>query len=334
MRVTLAAVATGIIATATRGGVYHPQEPMPFPVSAAGVAAELPFGGQFDGPFPLQFTRWSNVADTTPTRASNPDRQAVLARLAAEAGKPDAAAADLIRLGRPDAAVNRLMPLSRGRSPDFRVLANLAHAHAVRGEWAEAINLHELAAIEVGVPDDLAGTTPEQRTWLLRVEREHYRRWLVEHRRRAAAKADPADEAVFPLFPAGDKPPDAVAVVQQLLLWAPWDTALYWLLAELYADAGRVREAATILDRIVESRQYSNRRLLMAHRAALRAAVAALPPEKADEPLMTADAPPQFAPDPAAFLPSRRALWAAGGVFAAFAGLMLWLQVRRWRRPS
>lgn len=329
MRVTVAVVTLALTGTFAPAGLYHPQEPTPFPVSPAGVASELGFGSQFDGPFPLLFTRWGNVANDTAAQANNPDRRKVLDRLAAVKADPAALAADLVRLNRTAEAVNVLMPLSRGRSPDPRVLFNLAHAHAVRGEWGEALALHELAA-EEGVPADLAGATPDQRKWLTRVEREYYRRWLLEHRRRAAAKADPAAEEVFPLFPRDKpKPADAVAVVQQLLLWAPWDTALYWLLAEQYAEAGRVREAATILDRIVESRQYSNRAKMMARRAELAAAVAKLPPEKIDEPLLTADEPPP-ATDPNAFLPSR---WAVGAAAAAFVGLALvmgWLQVRRW----
>ncbi len=325
MRFLVAFVLTASAGVAP-AGVYHPLEPTPFPMAADGTAADLAFGSRFDGQFPVLFTRWGNVASDT----DNPDRKAVLARLATETNDPAAGGADLLRLNRAADAVNRLMPPSRGRAPDGRVLFNLAHAHAVRGEWGEALNLHELAA-EDGVPADLAGATPDQRAWLTRVEREHYRRWLVEHRRRAAAKADPAAEAVFPLFPQG-KPADAAAVVQQLLLWAPWDTALYWLLAEVYADQGRVREAATILDRIVESRQYSNRAKLMARRAELTAAAAKLPPEKGDEPLLVPPAPPPD--DGGKFLPSTAAVLTAAGVFAALALVMGGLQVRRWlRRP-
>ena len=230
MRFTVALALTTTVAVAAPAGVYHPLEPTPFPVTD-GKTADLAFGSRFDGQFPVLFTRWGNVA----TETDNPDRKAVLARLATEASDPAAAGADLLRLNRAAEAVNRLMPLSRGRAPDGRVLFNLAHAHAVRGEWGEALSLHELAA-EDGVPADLAGATADQRTWLTRVERDYYRRWLVEHRRRAATKSDPAAEEVFPLFPK-DKPADAAAVVQQLLLWAPWDTALYWLLAEVYADS-------------------------------------------------------------------------------------------------
>ena len=325
MRFTAALATTAAVVAVAPAGVYHPLEPTPFPV-ADGKAADLGFGSRFDGQFPVLFTRWGNVA----TETDNPDRKAVLARLATEASDPAAAGADLLRLNRAAEAVNRLMPLSRGRSPDGRVLFNLAHAHAVRGEWGEALSLHELAA-EDGVPADLAGATADQRKWLTRVEREHYRRWLVEHRRRAAAKSDPAAEEVFPLFPK-DKPADAAAVVQQLLLWAPWDTALYWLLAEVYAEQGRVREAATILDRIVESRQYSNRAKLMARRAELTAAVARLPPEKEDEPLLGAPPPPPE--DSGKFLPSTSAVLVAAGAFAALAVVMGGLQVRRWlRRP-
>jgi hypothetical protein len=72
-------------------------------------------------------------------------------------------------------------------------------------------------------------------------------------------------------------PPDALAIVQQLLLWFPLDTRLYWLLAELYAAADDLDSAAVILEECTWSRAYGNRQVLMDHRVAVRAAVAARP---------------------------------------------------------
>src|SRR5439155_16809126 len=139
----------------------------------------------------------------------------------------------------------------------FRVLANLAHVHAFRSEWREALDMHGLVREFDEPPPDLAHTTPEQRKWLRGVERTHYTKWPLAHRQRADAKTPPDAEDVFPLFPvkfvndagryepgalaAAERaklPADAVAVVQQLVLWAPWDTGLYWLLAELYVADG------------------------------------------------------------------------------------------------
>ena len=221
------------------------------PRSRSGGAAEGPY---LTGEFPLRFTALLNAADANPARTDNPDRRAVEARVAAKraAHSPDPAAvaglaADLLRVGKADDALNLLGPRSRDRVPDFRVLATLAHVHATRGEWDDAARWHQAAFLDAEFPDDLAGATPDQRAWLKKLEQTHYRRWLAVHRDRAAAKLPPADEPVFPLFP-GTPPADAVAVVQQLLLWSPWDTALYWRLAELYAADGKLREAAVIFD--------------------------------------------------------------------------------------
>lgn len=347
-----------LTAAPAAAGEYHPAEPCPFTVKPDGTAEELGFGSQFDGQFPLLFTARMNAADARPARADNPDRKAILARLNKDAD-PAARAVDLIRLGRPDEAVNLLTPLSRGRSPDFRVLANLAHAHARRGEWGEAIPLHELAAFEVGLPADLAGTTPDQRKWLTRVERQYYAKWLHVSRDRAAKRYAVESEDVFPLFPvkwANDAgryepgvlaaaeraklPADAAAIVQQLLLWAPNDTGLYWLLAEVYAATGRLRQADVIFTQCVDGRQFSNRPVFMAHRAAVADAVKRLPPEKTAEEVILPDTPPAAPPKPAGgdFLPSRERLVAVGIAFAGLAAVLIGLQVRsvarRWGRKG
>src|SRR5205085_1532510 len=115
----------------------------------------------------------------------------------------------------------------------------------------------------------------------------------------AGRRPDPETEDVFPLFPVPERnkphtpvrfvndagqyepgklaalekaklPPDAVAITQQMLLWFPSDTRLYWLLGELYASENRLEEAQKIMDECVsEARQYGNRKLLLTHRAAV-----------------------------------------------------------------
>ena len=50
------------------------------------------------------------------------------------------------------------------------MLANLAHVHAARGEWREALDVHGLVLDFDELPPDLAHTTPEQRKWLRGVE--------------------------------------------------------------------------------------------------------------------------------------------------------------------
>lgn len=335
-------------------GLYSPAEPCPFQIGPDGTAAELSFGTLTAGEFRLRYTTLLNAADANPARTDNSDRKAYLARIAdlepraksLPPGELAGLAADLYRVGEADRAYKLLAPLRNDRVPDFRVLANLAHVEAGRGSWDDAIPVHELAAFDTDFPADFAGTTPAQRAWLRKLERTHYTRWLAVRRDRAAKKVPPADEDVFPLFAAkfvGESggyepgtiaaaekaklPPDAVAVVQQLMLWTPDDDGLRWLLAELYAASDRLREADLLFDQLVWSRQYSNRRVLMAHRAAVRDAVAKLP--KGVPPVEVAIAPPDAdKPDGTQFLPSRDRVIAVAAGFGVLAGGLGFLQLR------
>jgi hypothetical protein len=357
-----------LTASTTLAGVYSPDTPTPFPVRADGTAEPLAFGPGFEGPFAVRLGTLTNEADERTARqrgAKNDDRAKLLARIDQLRQKGNrslaetlALSADYLRANKAGDALNLLAPLSRSRTPDFRVLTNLAHAHAVRGEWDEATRWHTAALLDTEFPTELAGTTPEQRKWLRHVERDYYRKWLQIHRKRAVEKLSPEAEGVFPLFPArfindtgqyepgklaaaerAKLPADAVAVVQQLLLWSPWDTSLYWLLAELYAAEGQLRAADTIFFQCANSRQYSNRPTLMAHRAAIREAVAKLPAEApTDVPALGTGITPD-APTPARtetgdgkFLPSEGKTYAVGAVFALVALVLLALQVRALRR--
>jgi hypothetical protein len=351
--IALLAAALVVPVSHTQAGVYSPDGPAPFAVRADGTAEEMPFGPEFEGPFAQRFGQRLNEADDRPeaVRGSrNEDRSRLLEQVKALRGKPGevaALSALYLRAGNPTEALNLLAPLSRSRSPDFRVLAHFAHAHAARGEWDEAVRWHQSAVLDAEFPDDLPGTAPEQRKWLQKVERQYYSRWLQVHRQRAAAKLPPDREEVFPLFDvkfvndagkyepgqlaAAEKaklPPDAVAVVQQLLLWAPWDTGLYWLLAELYAADGRVRPADVIFFQCANSRQYSNRQLLMDHRHVVRAAAEQARKEAPTDVPLLADAPPESLPAGGNFLPSRDKLIAVGAVFGVVVLLLLALQFR------
>lgn len=355
IRPVAAALALAACVTPVRAGVYTPDEPVPFAVRPDGSAAPLPFDR-----FLVLFTTLANQADSRPEfqRGSpNPDRPKLIARIdelarrrATGLDETLALSAAYLRAGRADDALGLLTPLARGRSPDFRALANLAHVHAQQGEWGEAVRQHTAALLDAEFPAALPGATPDQRKWLHKVEREHYRRWLQVHQQRAREKSPPEAEEVFPLFAVrfvndGDRyepgklaaaeraklPPDAVAVVQQLLLWAPWDTALYWLLAELYAADGRLREAATILDQSSFSRQYSNRARLMDHRRAVQEAAARLPPETevAIPDVPAPDATPAH-PKPAGddFLPSKTRWVAVAVAFGLLVVVLIVLQLR------
>lgn len=327
-------------------GVYSTAEPCPFTIKPDGTAEALSFKSDKSGRFKPELAKYELILNP---EKKNPERDAVLARLAKEQSPADRAA-DLIRLGRLDDALNLLEPRTRDRVPDFRILANLAHAYAARGDWADAIRKHGSAWLDAEFPAELPGHSPAQVQWLKRVEKEFYPRWLKVHRDQADAKVPADAEDVLALFDvkyvngngqyepgqlAGSErakiPPDAIAIVQQLLLWSPTDTQLLWLLAELYAAEGKLREAEVLFDDCAWSRSFSNRRILMAHREAVRRAVAALP-APAEEPVLIATDKPKKEATLEDIGLSRTSLIAFGAVFGGIAAVFLALQIRAIRR--
>jgi hypothetical protein len=185
------------------------------------------------------------------------------------------------------------------------VFTTLAQARAARGEWAEALTYHQAALLDSEMPAQVKRLTKEQRDWQAKLDRDYVLHYYRVNKQEAEARPRPGPEAedVYPLFPVPERgrphapvrfvndaghyepgvvaasekaklPPDAVAVVQQMLLWFPNDSRLYWLLGELYAADGKLDEARKVMDECVsEARQYGNRKVLMEHRTAVRAAV-------------------------------------------------------------
>jgi hypothetical protein len=102
-------------------------------------------------------------------------------------------------------------------------------------------------------------------------------------------------------------PPDALARVQQLVLWLPADDRLFWLYGELLNARGDKTEAFKVLDECVWARRMGTPEL-KAHRLALQPRAAALPP------------PSEL---------SWRVILVGGGAGLAVVGL-LYLQLREW----
>ena len=209
---------------------------------------------------------------------------------------------DLIRLGREhvDEALNFLRPLAGDRQrANFFVLSHLARVHQERLEWETAYRKQSAALTDYRFPSSFPGYLGEQLNWYRRLERRFdvpllRSRWLESEQNRAVVH-----ESIDPIFPirlsgvewlpiqyigesgeftAGNMakkemeklPPDAIAILQQLVLWNPHDPRLYWQLGELYNACGEVKVALEIFDECVNSpRNYSNRQL-MEHRQILR----------------------------------------------------------------
>jgi hypothetical protein len=216
---------------------------------------------------------------------------------------------DLMRLGRTDEALNILKPIAGDRTrTGFLVLAHLAEAHRARSEWDEAYE-HEYSAVrDYQFPKSFPQLSKAQLDWYQRVESECYLPLLRHRRDSARQKRLAVQETLDPLFPsakhaqpgqmgestavqylaesgkyeagtisAAEKaklPPDAIAIVQQLLLWDPSDNRLLWQLAELYNADGNLNAAKGLFDLCADARKYSHPQL-MEHRRIVLEAVAA-----------------------------------------------------------
>jgi hypothetical protein len=291
--------------------LYEPTEANIVPVKADGVPEPMAFD-DFQSRF-VTLSNIANPKPNEKGEP-NRDRARVLERVKAfhKGGNADdlaAHTADLLRVsgGDPlylDKAIDLLMPHTRERNPNYFLLMTLVHVHLARGDTRQAVMLQEEAFFDVKMPPAVKGWTPQQRNWIETVDRD----WLGHYLRiRLAEKESPVPpdrEEPTPLFPLPAKdhtasplrfvnaageyepgnlapaeraklPPDAIPIVQQLLLWFPSDTRLYWLLAELYAADGQLSEADTIFYQCTWGRQFGNRRVLMEHKGAVLAALEA-----------------------------------------------------------
>ncbi len=264
-----------------------------------------------------------------------------------------------LRVGRHDQAISLLTPLTRDRQPNYFVFQTLSHLYADGGDWKEALRYQQEGQFDTEMPPTLKGLTNAQRDWWKKLDSEYVPALYHIHFRdtelrkgKSQAELDRMFETedVPPLFPlpnsktpqapvrfvndagiyhpgqlaASEKaklPEDAIPIVQQLLLWFPRDALLYWLLAELYAANNQFKNATTFFDKCAGPLQFSKRKIMMDHRAAVRAVV---DQDKTggDELLTQSDtvSPP---PQPVATTPiSMRTIWyyfGAIGLIAVFA---------------
>ena len=120
-------------------------------------------------------------------------------------------------------------------------------------------------------------------------------------------------------------PADALATVQQFVLWFPHDPRLYWLLAEIYAAKGEFAAARKIMNEGADTFRYSNRKVFMQHRDA----VTKVANEKGvvpDEPLL---AKPDDVPPPPELPFTMDAVWLYFGAVAVIAMFAFLRAVKR-----
>lgn len=315
-----------------RAGLYSPAEPTTPLVSTQGVQP-LPFP-----PFRDEMNDRLNVANpamNSPLRKRYLDRQAnLLARGLDQLTVEELASLGecRIRLRELDAALD-VLQRARGRDPrNFWVSANLATLYQQMGQYHEAMDQAQSA--QDFFPDNWPGG-PAARDWFRKVERAQLKLLRLRVREsgsRPSGRLAPATD-VDNLFdvrfegpyepgrlPDAERtklPPEALAVVQQLLLWTPDDTRLYWLLGELYNAQGDLTSAAAIFDECLGSRRF-DAPALRTHRQAVREALAAqaLPPP----------------PAPTVWVPESRQLWVVGAVAVAVVVGLAYLQLREFRR--
>lgn len=211
----------------------------------------------------------------------------------------------LIRLGEPNKAVEVLTQRGGRSSRNFMILSNLATATYLadpgdptrEGQPGSVIQAVEYLGDALHVwPTEWPGLTAEQLRWYRRADETLLA--LLRARRRELLKPAKEPRGVDSLFgPREDPlrfvgesgqyepgklaaaeqaklPPDAVALVQQLLVWMPNDTRLLWQYGELLGAQGDIKTAHSVLDYCLYARAYNSKELLE-HRQQLSEAVAA-----------------------------------------------------------
>lgn len=192
---------------------------------------------------------------------------------------------DLLRLRFNPSAVDEALGLLSGlsrRPPEgfeFPFLAHYSYTFALRGEWPSAFDQADSAIADYALPQKLLKLSKEQLDWYRNFERQFHVPLLRHRRDESRVRKRPGETpGLDPLFrPQGKKdgvvrfvgesgefevgtiaasekaklPSDALAIVQQLVLWYPSDDRLMWQLAELYNALGDVKTSAKLFEMCV-----------------------------------------------------------------------------------
>jgi hypothetical protein len=354
-----AVVAVALWGNRAQAGLYNPAEPWenmlhlsgrptnPRPVEFSTFVLKLfelrtvAMDGIPDNPVRL---RYSLVADLSPGVA--------LSRWPIE--RKISLSGYQIRRGKHREAIELLYPVAVRERNNFLISANLATAYQQDKQEGRAVDYLEQtlspsawprACKDVGKDMkallERIGWTEEMFLWYREAETHHLK--LARLRAREAIKRE-NPETLDKLFDVdfryeGDKlpekekakiPANALAVVQQLLIWLPEDPRLYWLLGELYHARGTPEELAAARRVFTDLAGFNGRYRVpgtIDHLRALGPAPAVQPSVTETEPQPVA-APP--AGDSGAIFDFRPVLIGFGaGVLVSF--LAYW-QIRELRR--
>lgn len=300
---------------AAKAGLYDPATPKLDLPTSPGLTA-LPFDT-----YRFRLSDMMVVGLATPETKPRLEAIATRDRLLASTAPADLVVRGIVRfrLREIDAALGDWQQAYRRNPRDFWAISALGTGYLATGQASEAARYLEVAAelMPADWPDRDAAALVESS--LLKLARLRAREQLVRTGRRPPESTDDLFGVVFTDsgLSEADKaklPANAIAIVQQLLLWMPDDARLYWLLGELYYAAGDIDSAATIFGECVDSRRL-DARALRERRKAVLDAIAARPVPKV--------------PD---WKPSETRWWLVAVVAGPIVLLLTWLQVRQIAR--
>src|SRR5689334_4988596 len=182
---------------------------------------------------------------------------------------------------------------------------------AATGPWFRQAEQHQMTLLRLRMREDIGQTG--RRTAAADVDALFPVRFVGPSGQWEAGKLADGERAKLPA--------DAVATIQQLLLWFPADTRLYWLLGKLYNARGDLASADAVFEECVWSRRYESP-TLREHRRHVKAA-------QPKEVAANVNAPPP--PKPILLLESWK-VWAVGLACVAVALLLGYFQVRELLR--
>jgi tetratricopeptide (TPR) repeat protein len=330
-----------------RAGVYHPGLPGPHPEISPQAVKPLPFALFYRDTLE-DLLKIGNPQESEIRSKFLKRRDALLAKSGSLTEEDQVNLSGfLIRLGQYQEAISLLTPVATRECRNFMIFANLATAEQHLGQFDRAVN-HLEQAQDVW-PQNWPNLAAEQLRWFRRAEKYHL--LLVRHRGAQARRPGSSQLSLDPLFEGvpvryvGDNgqyeagriaateraklPPDALAIVQQLLIWLPDDPLLYWQYGELLNANGDVARAARVLDDCVWRRRLDVPELKQ-HRQIVTEAARA---KSQDSDLSSTEG--ENPSPPAAgtsWLPDRNKLWAAATIFVLVAVVLIYFQFREIRR--
>src|SRR5579871_6458854 len=330
-----------------RAGLYNLSEPVSGPAASGKAVEAMPFAA-FRNHL-IQFIQIGNAQVDNEARKRYLERRDELERKHRRGTLSPEEAVDLsaylIRLKQYDAAVELLNPLARERGRDnYFVISNLITAHFLNGQLPLASAY--LFQVEKTRPPAQGTINQVQADWFAGVEPYF---WKLIRLRRTEGRSSPAGgqkpghtlDDLFGVRFVGDSgqyepgklvaaeraklPKDALAIVQQLVLWLPDDTRLYWLLGELLNAQGDLADANVVLDECRRNRRFDAEELQQHHRL-IKEALAAAAPAAPEVPMLPSEEPAS------SWFTGKSHLLIGGAVVAVVVILLGYLQIRELRR--